>query len=477
MLENIPGDSQFIPDIVSHYVPKQWDMTCITRNALDLFDSVLLSHYKKFGSIFKWNFAHTSIIVIANPKFVKYLASKDGIVFKKDTFAEQMMKDLFGETILMTNNQSSWFRHRKLCSHGFTDDTLRYLCQVSNQMMEEFFTILQQQQWECNADFFSLLTMDILGKSTFSFPPDAMKSRGKHFMAQSISNIFDSVLSLSIVPSSYLRKKIFYSKSCNRALLSWIENVVHHRFQNQPQEDSFGDVLSSLLQFNNSCSGASSQGNSTVEGNGENVIPFSEKELVSTMITFLLCGYEMMGRSLLFASYLLAKNTTSQTEAQTLIDEILQGKNPTISDLSNLNLIQCIFAETMRLFPTAPVLWRESAQDFVFEGTFIPKGLYLVYPINAIGRDSNYWREADEFNPHRFDQEDVEAKMLPIFGAGPRRCLGDHFAKTAFCIILTRILQRFTITLTDPKYSMETEVKSGILRPKSPLFIRLIPRN
>lgn len=96
----------------------------------------------------------------------------------------------------------------------------------------------------------------------------------------------------------------------------------------------------------------------------------------------------------------------------------------------DLSFISSIYIETLRKYPPATFLMRQSTSNYTFDDTKkcnIPKGQPVWIPIYAIQRDPNIYPNPDVFDPERFKMEVVQTRnamfYLP-FGGGPRNCIG-----------------------------------------------------
>ena len=128
-------------------------------------------------------------------------------------------------------------------------------------------------------------------------------------------------------------------------------------------------------------------------------------------------------------------------KAREEIDSVV-GKTRLVeeSDIPNLPYIQAIAKETLRLHPTAPLIFRESSQKCTVADYHIPEKTQLFINVWAIGRDPKSWEDPLEFKPERFLAEqgtagksqllDVRGQnfhLLP-FGSGRRSCPGATLA-------------------------------------------------
>ncbi|XP_031125153.1 cytochrome P450 81Q32-like [Ipomoea triloba] len=116
------------------------------------------------------------------------------------------------------------------------------------------------------------------------------------------------------------------------------------------------------------------------------------------------------------------------------------------SDLSRLPYLHCIINETLRLFPSGPLLVPHfSSQCCTISGYEVPKDTTLIVNAWAIHRDSKVWENAIEFEPERWFKESEAAagfKFVP-FGMGRRACPGSGLAIRLMSLVLGTLIQCF----------------------------------
>jgi cytochrome P450 len=128
--------------------------------------------------------------------------------------------------------------------------------------------------------------------------------------------------------------------------------------------------------------------------------------------------------------------------------------------------------EAMRLYPPAYALGWLSETDHEIGGYTIPAGAYVVSQF-ATHRHRQFWEQPEAFDPARFSPERERARHPHVyfpFGAGPRACIGSHFAMLEATIAVAVLLQHFRIPSAQPDVPLDT---AGItLRPKVPVAIQ-----
>ncbi len=193
-------------------------------------------------------------------------------------------------------------------------------------------------------------------------------------------------------------------------------------------------------------------------------------------LVFLLAGHETTSTALTFALQLLGRHPEAQERVVREVADVLGGRPPTIEDLPALERTTMVLKEAMRLYPPAYAFSRLAERDDEIGGYRIPAGSFVLVSQWATHRHPRIWPEPAEFRPERFTAAAEAARhkyaYFP-FGAGPRACIGSHFAMQEAQIALAVILQRYRIRARLASVPLDA---SGItLRPQTAVPIELVP--
>lgn len=101
---------------------------------------------------------------------------------------------------------------------------------------------------------------------------------------------------------------------------------------------------------------------------------------------------------------------------------------------------QFILLETLRLYPTAWVIGRRDR-----ETSLGPAGTTVLMSPYVMHRHPDYFSHPDEFRPQRSRETRPEGVYFP-FGAGPRVCIGEHFAWQEMLTALRLVTENFSNT-------------------------------
>lgn len=137
--------------------------------------------------------------------------------------------------------------------------------------------------------------------------------------------------------------------------------------------------------------------------------------------------------------------------------------------LKKLPYLDMVFKETLRLFPTVPIILRQANADKYIDGIgLIPKGTIIIPNLYQLHRSICIWGpDANKFDPDNFLPEKISSRhscsYLP-FSTGPRNCIGLEHAQLNIKLSLVHILSEFRF---------KTDLKMNELDVRFSVFLRL----
>ncbi|KAG5604908.1 hypothetical protein H5410_026400 [Solanum commersonii] len=149
------------------------------------------------------------------------------------------------------------------------------------------------------------------------------------------------------------------------------------------------------------------------------------------------------------------------------------------SDLENLNYLDMVVKEGLRLHPVAPLFYPESMEDCVVDGFHVQKGSRIIINCYSIHRDPNVWPEHEKFLPERFVGSSVDFRghdfqLLP-FGSGRRSCPGMQLAVTIIRLVVAQLVHCFEWELPNGIQPCDLEVNEqfGIVTCREKPFLAI----
>ncbi|NTZ82886.1 cytochrome P450 [Burkholderia metallica] len=194
-------------------------------------------------------------------------------------------------------------------------------------------------------------------------------------------------------------------------------------------------------------------------------------------MTAFLAGHETTAGALTWWAWCMATNPAVQAAARDEVSRVLGGRAPSAETRSSLRYLTQTLDETLRLYPSAPILISRRASRPVALGAWqFPARTLFMLPLQLMHLDERWFPEPHAFRPERFADD---APALPRgaympFGTGPRVCLGQHLAMTEMTVVAAMILQRHVLSVP-PGMAPPRAVLNVTLRPEQPLHLAIAP--
>jgi len=186
----------------------------------------------------------------------------------------------------------------------------------------------------------------------------------------------------------------------------------------------------------------------------------SDRQVRDEAVTLFAAGHETTATALTWSFYLLARHPAAWRRLQEEADAGTPG----------LPFGTRVFKESMRLYPPIYMLGRRALEPVEIAGRGFPAQTQFFISPFAIHRRADLYPDPERFDPDRFTPEAEAARprtaYLP-FGAGPRVCIGNHFALMEGPLVMATLARRLTLEIDADREVAPAPFAS--LRPGAPI--------
>lgn len=401
----------------------------------------LVRHHQDYPDIYGWRAFRQEMVVLGRPDLVQRLLTGHPTEFEKG-IALQRSRVLLGNGLLTAEGEDH-LRSRRMLQPAFRKARVHAYGEL---MIEE--TLDHLDGWKVGLYDVHKEMMELALKIVCQ----TLVGRNVRVDGQTVSDSLEPVLNnfrLTLLPFFSLLRRLPIPQI--RKLNRDVDNLIQ-----------LADDLVAR------CEGVS-QGSILELLEGE-----ERQQKVDQVLTLLLAGHETTANTLTFCLHLLAKNSDIQEHWQRELDEVLDGRPPTVEDYSRLPFTRRVIEETLRLYPPAWVVGRRNLLPVEWDGFEIKQGSVILAPQWVLHRDSRFFPDPNRFDPDRWiDLRPDKGAYFP-FGGGARVCIGEGFARMEALLILAILGQRFSFALTSKE---DPELSAGItLRPQGGLRLFLTER-
>ncbi len=439
----------------------------------------LLEMTRQYGDVVRLPLTFGTTYLINHPDGIRYVLQEHAANYGKDPHENNIFKRFVGESILTTEGEV-WRRLRRLEQPAFQR---RHIALAGAQMVAATQAFLDEWQEQAAqgalvdlVPAMQALALRVLGKTIFSLD-----------LSEASSSVAEALQAINVYALA-----LFY-----RPWLPYLGPLAATNRRGSAALHTLYDLVSRLIrerraqfhaphcQIPDAAPGAA--GHSLSSSAPEDILTlflllrdehgqpaFTDEQISNETLSLLIAGHDNASSLLCWTWYLLAQHPDIARRVYSEVEEVLQGRPPTLDDLSRLPYIRMVLEEVLRLYPPAWSFPRRALADDTIAGYTIPAGSTILLCPYTTHRHPAVWRDPETFDPERFSETEQTQRPRYAhfpFGGGQHQCMGAIYAMTEAHLIIAMTAQRYRLELV-PGFSVHPE-PLVTLRPRElPMQLR-----
>jgi len=370
----------------------------------------------------------TALYFLTHPRLIEEMLVTKQKFFQKDAFLKHTSHAVFGNGLL-ANDGDFWLKQRRLAQPAFHRQRIAHYGDTIAALTHEALNTLPTHTYFNINAFLMDMTLEIITVTLFGNISQGHRTQISH----ALDTIMEHFGTRSIPERIWeqLTRRPIISETSYRAATHDLDTVIQDIIDARRQQpDQHTDLLQMLLDARDD------------DGNG-----MSAQQLLDECKTTILAGHETTALTLTWSMWLLLKHPAVLSKLTREVNDVLGERIPGMSDLAALPYTEQVIRESMRLYPPAYNISRESIQDVDIGGYRIPAHTEVSISQFAMHRDPRWYADPLTFRPERWTEE-FKAGLPKFayfpFGGGPRLCIGQQFAMIEASIILAMLVRHGT---------------------------------
>jgi cytochrome P450 len=410
----------------------------------------------EYGGIFRVKSPLGQATIITSPELARQVLADRYSHYQKKSQPYAVLRILMGNG-LVTSEGEFWRGQRKLVQPAFHRRRLDALFAMMVERVSDTVSRLKPGEATDFAPLLSQLTLDVIARAMFSSDVQGAAADVAHHIAMLNEYALRMLRNplLFLLPRSFPTPFTHRQQGSLKSMNAIVHGIIHAR-RREPQ--AHDDLLSMLLS---ACE----------EGSGRRM---TDEQLRDEVMTIFVAGHETTANAMAWLMYLLSQNPEVEQRLRAEIDAHWPKGGLTQENIGSFGYVRQVIDESLRLYPTIWSVGRRCTQEDDLGGYQIPVGMNVAVPIFHFHWNEKFWPEPRRFDPSRFSAERrpaPDAMTYFPFGAGPRSCIGNHFALQELIIMTVLFYRRFTFSV-EPGFIVEPDPLIT-LRPK--YGMRLVP--
>ncbi len=397
------------------------------------------------------------ITIVSDPAAIRAFMIDRAVNYVKDDLQLRILKPSLGEG-LFTADGAAWKAQRRALAALFTPRSVAGfvpgMAAAAASLVDRWLARGPRRVVQVDREM-TRLTLDGLDRSIFSGA--LTRDRAAVHEAQGYFAAMGAVdpLDLFGAPTWVPRLRRLRTRPVTRFFEALVERIVTDRQALVAADPGAAprDLLTLLFEARDAETG---------EG-------LSQAIVRDNVLTFLGAGTETTSSALAWALYLLSQDRSARERIEAEVDTVVGAREVTTDDLPHLVWTRAVIDETLRLYPTAPLIQRMAVAADTLHDVAIPARSTVVYAPWVLHRHRKLWDRPEVFDPTRFlpGAPAIDRFAYLPFGAGPRICIGASFALQQAVVSLATIVGRLRVdllagTTVMPEHRITLRPKGGL---------------
>jgi cytochrome P450 len=372
-------------------------------------------NFQRYGDIYKASIYGGDVYVINAPEYAEYVLLRNWQNFLRKGQAVKRIALSLGNG-LISSNGPLWAKQRRMIQPAFTREAVSSQWSVFMKP-----NIALRDRWTASA-----------------------RSGASVNVTQDLSNTVLEVTLRSIFGDDYDKvaahfqivaeesRNLEFAQTCS-ALSKIIVEIAHER---RAQQRDASDILGTMMRSRDRESGRA----------------MPDAQLAREALTLVIAGHETTASVLNWTWYLLSRHPDVEARLVGEIHDLLGNEEPTFQNLGRFSYTRQVLEEALRTYPPLWLMTRKTIKPDVLGEYVVPTGTEIYISPYLLQRHPHLWQDPDQFDPERFagGEDQPRLSMCP-FGAGPRNCIGEFFARVEMQLHLMLIAPRLRLRYDDPR--------------------------
>lgn len=372
--------------------------------------SFMQENFRQYGDIYRTSIYGDSVYVINSPQYLEHVLLKNWRNYLRKGQAVKRIALSLGNG-LISSNGPTWVKQRRMIQPGFTREYVRGLMDTfikPNAALRDRW--LQTARHAGRVDVTRDVSLTVLEVTLLAIFGDDYEKVAPHFAL--------------IAEES---RNLEFAQTCN-ALGKLIRQIADER---RAAGIEARDILGLMMRTRDRESGQ----------------PMSDADLARQGMTLVIAGHETTASVLNWIWYLLGKHPKVEAQMQREIDALLGDGLPEFDALGSYTYTRQVIEEALRTYPPLWLMTRKAIKPDELGDYEVPVGTEIYISPYLLQRHPGLWDDPDDFDPDRFAAEQVRDRHQLAtcpFGAGPRNCIGEFFARIEMqvhLLLIARVLR------------------------------------